>query len=155
MVVGEVGLWICVVHVNVYLEVKFNGILKDIFIKLIFVNILFFLFFIKMFSLINYDFFNTNWLIFWSINWLTNWLMIIIIWVNQPIKCTCHHSTNCSSKSISSTPREQACLPFHLYSGVSSSIINLVGWSFYPNIYNTIYTDFFPPARGVQRRAVE
>ena len=33
MVVGEVGLWICVVHVNVYLAVKFNEILKDRFIK--------------------------------------------------------------------------------------------------------------------------
>ncbi len=28
-----------------------------------------------------------------------------------------------------------------------------VGWSFYPNFYNTLYTDFFPPARGVERRA--
>jgi hypothetical protein len=30
---------------------------------------------------------------------------------------------------------------------------NLVGWSFWPQIYNTIYKDFIPPARGVQRRA--
>lgn len=30
-----------------------------------------------------------------------------------------------------------------------------VGWSFYPQFYNTVYTDFFPPARGVQRRITE
>jgi hypothetical protein len=31
-------------------------------------------------------------------------------------------------------------------------ILYLVVWSFYPQIYNTIYTDFIPPARGVLRR---
>ena len=31
----------------------------------------------------------------------------------------------------------------------------IVAWSFAPQIYNTIYTDFIPPARGVARRAEE
>lgn len=30
-----------------------------------------------------------------------------------------------------------------------------VGWSFYPQFYNCVYTDFIPPARGVQRRIIE
>jgi hypothetical protein len=25
-------------------------------------------------------------------------------------------------------------------------------WVFYPSLYNTVYTDFIPPARGVERR---
>lgn len=28
----------------------------------------------------------------------------------------------------------------------------LVTWTFWPQIYNTIYTDFIPPKRGVERR---
>jgi hypothetical protein len=31
-------------------------------------------------------------------------------------------------------------------------ICNAVTWSFWPNIYNTIYTDFIPPEKGVKRR---
>lgn len=31
----------------------------------------------------------------------------------------------------------------------------LVIWSFYPQFYNTVYTDFIPPARGVKRRVIE
>jgi hypothetical protein len=37
----------------------------------------------------------------------------------------------------------------------NSSFLYLVVWAFYPQIYNCIYTDFIPPARGVQRRIVE
>ncbi|CAD8066410.1 unnamed protein product [Paramecium primaurelia] len=25
-------------------------------------------------------------------------------------------------------------------------------WALYPNLYNTLYTDFIPPPKGVQRR---
>ena len=30
----------------------------------------------------------------------------------------------------------------------------LVVWAMYPSLYNTVYTDFIPPARGVQRRII-
>jgi len=50
---------------------------------------------------------------------------------------------------MSSTVKEQASLWFQSYYGVIFSSINLVGWAFYPQFYNTVYTDFYPPARGV------
>jgi hypothetical protein len=33
--------------------------------------------------------------------------------------------------------------------------IYTVVWLFYPSLYNTVYTDFIPPARGVERRIIE
>jgi hypothetical protein len=32
------------------------------------------------------------------------------------------------------------------------SLLHAGVWVFYPSLYNTVYTDFIPPARGVERR---
>jgi len=40
-------------------------------------------------------------------------------------------------------------IPLTLW-GIKIYIIKLKGlWSFYPSLYNMIYTDFIPPAKGI------
>jgi len=52
------------------------------------------------------------------------------------------------------TQRGQECSCTQLVCGVIN-LLSLVVWAMYPSLYNTIYTDFIPPSRGVQRRIVE
>jgi hypothetical protein len=47
-------------------------------------------------------------------------------------------------------------MPFTIAPLILCNLLNnLVLWSFWPQVYNTIYTDFIPPPRGVQRRKLE